>query len=93
MTPQDVASIIRDSNGEVKVEVESCLRRCFPNGNYERAGAKIVEDLTQEADIVLGIKEPPVNEVQATNERGGKKKTWMVFSHTHKGQVSPASLQ
>jgi alpha-aminoadipic semialdehyde synthase len=78
---------LQDSKGSVNVEVESCLRRSFTNMEYENAGALVVPRLSADADVVLGIKEPPVEEVLALNTIGGKKKTWMVFSHTHKGQV------
>lgn len=40
-------------------------------------------------DLILGVKEPPVDEVLALQQAlPGKKRTYMVFSHTHKGQVS-----
>lgn len=38
---------------------------------------------------MLGIKEAPVAEVQRLKAKeAGRKRTWMMFSHTHKGQVS-----
>jgi alpha-aminoadipic semialdehyde synthase len=55
------------------------------------AGASIVPELSERTDLVLGIKEPPVSEVQKLldkDEGSGRKRTWMMFSHTHKGQVS-----
>lgn len=45
--------------------------------------------LTPSVDLVLGIKEPPVPAVLALQAADpGKKRKYMVFSHTHKGQVS-----
>lgn len=44
--------------------------------------------LSKDVDVVLGIKEPPVDQVQALVNSEDKKRTWMIFSHTHKGQVS-----
>jgi alpha-aminoadipic semialdehyde synthase len=37
--------------------------------------------------VVLGIKEAPVEEVIKLLGKEKKKRTWMMFSHTHKGQV------
>lgn len=57
---------------------------------HVQAGATIVPSLTGKVDLVLGIKEPPVPRVQELlNLEPEKKRKWMVFSHTHKGQVSP----
>jgi alpha-aminoadipic semialdehyde synthase len=47
-----------------------------------------VTELSGRTDLVLGIKEAPVSEVQKLlGKEKGKKRTWMMFSHTHKGQV------
>lgn len=49
--------------------------------------------LTGKVDFVLGIKEPPVSRVKELLDLDpGRKRRWMVFSHTHKGQVRPAKL-
>lgn len=56
-----------------------------------KAGASIVPELSERTELVLGIKEPPVSEVQNLLDKdqgSGRKRTWMMFSHTHKGQVS-----
>jgi alpha-aminoadipic semialdehyde synthase len=50
-------------------------------------GAKIVEELSGSTDLVIGIKEAPVQEVQKLLDKEQRKRTWMMFSHTHKGQV------
>lgn len=103
LTPEAVRGLI--SPGKVEVEVESCERRCFPNAVFsevsrdrfkvvlqvahQQAGAKIVPRLSKAVDVVVGIKEPPITEVEALMREGqGKDRTWLVFSHTHKGQVS-----
>lgn len=44
--------------------------------------------LSNAVDVVLGIKEPRVQDVEELIARDDKKRTWMMFSHTHKGQVS-----
>jgi alpha-aminoadipic semialdehyde synthase len=46
-----------------------------------------VPELSGATDLVLGIKEAPVNQVQELMSKEQKKRTWMMFSHTHKGQV------
>ena len=47
----------------------------------------MVPTLSASVDLVMGIKEPPVESVLSLlNEGRGRKRKWMVFSHTHKGQ-------
>ncbi|KAL1408626.1 hypothetical protein Q8F55_005439 [Vanrija albida] len=78
---------VRQLNDISKVEVESCTRRCFPDSAYEAAGARIVPTLSPNVDVVLGIKEPRVKDVHALiGSKADKHRTWMMFSHTHKGQ-------
>ena len=64
-------------------------KRKHVESSHEQAGATVVPALTAQVDLVLGIKEPPVSKVKELLElEMGKKRNWMVFSHTHKGQVS-----
>ena len=66
-----------------------CVTRATKATADVQAGATIVPSLTKNVDIVLGIKEPPVAEVEKLLQaEAGRKPSWMVFSHTHKGQVS-----
>lgn len=85
--------------------MESCKRRCFPDGLYaevgpgpqtaysegpliSQVGAEIVDELSGQSDVVLGIKEAPVKEVEKLKGKDpSRRRTWMMFSHTHKGQV------
>ncbi|WRT66305.1 uncharacterized protein IL334_003260 [Kwoniella shivajii] len=89
LTPDAIRGLIQAQRstgaGELKVEVESCGRRCFSDQLYSEAGAKIVPLLSNEVDVILGIKEPPLAEVHRLT-KDGKKRKWMVFSHIHKGQ-------
>lgn len=49
--------------------------------------------LSNAVDVVLGIKEPRVQDVDELISRDpSSKRTWMMFSHTHKGQVGPSPL-
>jgi alpha-aminoadipic semialdehyde synthase len=52
-----------------------------------QAGAKIVDELSGTTDLVIGIKEAPVQEVEKLLNKEQRRRTWMMFSHTHKGQV------
>jgi len=52
-----------------------------------------VDELSGATDLVLGIKEAPVPAVQKLLSKGQKKRAWMMFSHTHKGQVCALAAQ
>jgi hypothetical protein len=58
------------------------MPKWVPKDQLMQVGAMVVEQL-HDVDVVMGIKEPSVASVQAL----GGTKTWMMFSHTHKGQV------
>ncbi|MEM7040057.1 MAG: hypothetical protein AAF570_24005, partial [Bacteroidota bacterium] len=58
---------------------EGTLKRAFDNAKYEGAGAEITENL-DDARVVFGLKEIELAHIQAN-------KTYLCFSHTHKGQV------
>jgi alpha-aminoadipic semialdehyde synthase len=75
LVPSDVAAL-----GErgVEIEVERSARRVFPDSEYADAGAALVDDV-RPCDLVLGIKEMPVDFFR---ENGA----YMFFSHTIKGQ-------
>ncbi|EIW70700.1 hypothetical protein TREMEDRAFT_29255 [Tremella mesenterica DSM 1558] len=87
LTPSGISSLLSSSR-DLEVEVESCQRRCYPDNAYLSVGAKIVDQLDK-ADVVLGIKEPPADQVRRLGDRNRK---WMIFSHTHKGQEHNMSL-
>lgn len=63
---------------EVKVIAESSPTRCFSDKEYTMAGVEI-KDSVAEADILLGIKEVPVQQLIPN-------KTYLFFSHTRKKQ-------
>jgi hypothetical protein len=62
----------------LKIIVQPCSNRCFTNQEYKSAGIELREDLS-DCDLLLGIKEVPVDQLIA-----GKK--YMFFSHTKKQQ-------
>jgi len=63
---------------DVKIIVQTSSSRCFSDAEYKRAGVEVKEDV-HEADILLGIKEVPVEMLIAG-------KTYLFFSHTKKLQ-------
>ena len=69
---------IEKSDPNIEVTVQRSASRCFSDMEYERAGLKLSDDLS-ECDILLGIKEvPPADLIPG--------KTYLFFSHTRKKQ-------
>ncbi|MGZ8525174.1 MAG: alanine dehydrogenase, partial [Chitinophagaceae bacterium] len=62
----------------VKIVAQSSPVRCFSDKEYLSAGVEIKDDIS-ECDILLGIKEVPVNMLIPG-------KTYLFFSHTKKLQ-------
>ena len=79
LTPDSVKSLI--SNGhEVLVENNGGFEAGFENGQYKSAGAKIVqkaEDIFNDAEIIVKVKEPLSNEVKMIRENQ------IVFTYLH----------
>ncbi|KAI8872471.1 hypothetical protein GQ42DRAFT_174340 [Ramicandelaber brevisporus] len=76
LTPELVKELIAETGTSVIVQPSS--NRIFNDDAYAAAGAIIKEDLT-DADVILGIKEVPASKLIPD-------KTYIMFSHTHKGQ-------
>ncbi len=74
----DQCKWINKNMEEVEVVVQSSPDRCFSDREYSMAGIKVVNDVT-DCDILLGIKEVPVDQLIP-----GKK--YLFFSHTKKMQ-------
>jgi alpha-aminoadipic semialdehyde synthase len=77
LIPADVKSLLEKNDLDVLVQPSEI--RVFQDEEYERAGAKIDESLSS-ANVVFAVKEIPVQLLEA-------KKTYVVFSHTIKGQA------
>ncbi len=77
LTPAQCKWIHKNSK-EVKVIVQSSPHRCFSDKEYRMAGVEVKGDVN-DADILFGIKEVPINELIAN-------KTYLIFSHTKKMQ-------
>lgn len=69
---------IRQHQPNLKVIVQSSPNRCFSDAEYKMAGVEISDDLSS-CDILLGIKEVPVDMLLDG-------KTYLFFSHTKKLQ-------
>ena len=76
LSPQQVEKLIRLQN--LRVVVAPAINRYVPVEAYQRAGAIISDDLTG-CNLILGIKEVPVDELL-------EGKAYCFFSHTIKGQ-------
>lgn len=76
LTPGQIETIIRDSG--VEVTVQPAANRIFPEASYQRAGARIAENL-EDCNIIFGVKEIPLQDFLP-------KQAYCFFSHTIKGQ-------
>ncbi|KAJ1303925.1 hypothetical protein OPQ81_008336 [Rhizoctonia solani] len=86
LTPDAVEDLVESG---VEVLVEECERRVWRNHDYAKAGAKLVpsgKHALEPADIILGIKEVPLNECISTLTPHNTPRTHLMFSHTAKGQ-------
>ena len=78
LTPADVEALVREAG--IAFVVQPSPLRAFPDGDYQKAGARIGEDLS-DCGVVLGIKEMP----PAVFRPGG---AYVFFAHVIKGQPS-----
>ncbi len=81
-TPQQCREI--QERFDVEVLVESSPIRCFPDEEYRAAGVQLTAE-RPDADIYLGVKEVPIDQLVPN-------KTYLFFSHTMKGQAYNRSL-
>jgi saccharopine dehydrogenase (NAD+, L-lysine-forming) len=77
LTPTQAKTVMNRFAG-VEVVAERSEIRCYPDSEYEREGIKLVDSL-DDCDIILGVKEVPVDDLLA-------EKTYFFFSHTIKKQ-------
>ncbi|RKO88157.1 Saccharopine dehydrogenase-domain-containing protein [Blyttiomyces helicus] len=77
LVPDHVERLVKELGA--KVYVQPSTKRVIPDEKYEQAGAIIQEDLSP-ADVIIGVKEVPISSLIAD-------KTYLFFSHTHKGQT------
>src|SRR6187397_1230799 len=77
LTPAQCKWIHRNSS-DVEIIAQSSSVRCFTDREYENAGVQVKDDMS-ECDILMGIKEIPVEQLLP-------RKTYLFFSHTKKKQ-------
>lgn len=70
--------LILEQFPDVELFIQPCEYRCYLDNEYRSAGLQLKEDLS-ECDILMGIKEVPINDLIP-----GKK--YLFFSHTIKKQ-------
>ncbi|MDQ2751795.1 MAG: NAD(P)-dependent oxidoreductase [Bacteroidota bacterium] len=76
LTPKHCQWLSKNYN--CKIIVQPSRKRCFPDEAYQISGAIISENLA-DCNVILGIKEVPVNDLI-------ENKTYLFFSHTKKEQ-------
>ncbi|GGH57141.1 alanine dehydrogenase [Filimonas zeae] len=77
LTPAQCKWLLKN-RPDVHILVESSPGRCFSDEEYRRAGITVTDDISS-CDILLGIKEVPVQQLLPG-------KTYLFFSHTRKKQ-------
>jgi saccharopine dehydrogenase (NAD+, L-lysine-forming) len=77
LTPAQCKWIHKNSDS-VKIIVQSSSTRCFSDREFLMAGVEVKEDVS-DCDILLGIKEVPIEDLNAG-------KIYLFFSHTKKQQ-------
>ncbi|TPX69014.1 hypothetical protein SpCBS45565_g02736 [Spizellomyces sp. 'palustris'] len=77
LMPEHVERLVKEVGAQVYVQPST--KRVVPDEKYQQAGAIIQEDLSV-ADIIVGVKEVPIEQLI-------ENKTYLFFSHTHKGQT------
>ena len=75
IAPSQVSQIIEQYPG-INIFVQPCDKRTFKNKEYEKYGAKILDDLNN-CDLLFGVMEVDVNRLIPN-------KTYVFFSHTYK---------
>lgn len=77
VTPAQCETIL-ESYSDVEIYCQRSDIRCFEDSEYEKAGAKLVDDVSH-CDVIIGVKEVPLNMLVDG-------KTHFFFSHTIKKQ-------
>jgi len=82
LVPVDLQELRRDPNLGFKIQPSAI--RVFTDEEYRQAGIRVDENL-DEADIVIAVKEIPIDLIR-------DKKVYLFFSHTIKGQAKNMPL-
>jgi saccharopine dehydrogenase (NAD+, L-lysine forming) len=70
--------VIKRKYPQIQIVIQPSIIRCYADFEYEEVGIKLQENLS-DCDILLGIKEVPIENLIA-------EKTYLFFSHTRKKQ-------
>ncbi|KAH9461185.1 hypothetical protein Pst134EA_017495 [Puccinia striiformis f. sp. tritici] len=84
LIPDHVQKLVEKFGESLSVKVESSQKRIFDDQSYVKAGAELVAAGGADGDVVMAIKEIPIEDLK--DRRPGKPRTYLFFSHTHKGQ-------
>ncbi len=76
LVPDDIALLIRDHG--LTFSVQSAAHRAFPDAAFTAVGAEVCDELV-DCPIIMGVKEIPPDQLLA-------ERTYVIFSHTIKGQ-------
>lgn len=76
--PPEYAAMVQKRFPNVKIVAQKSDIRCYEDAEYEKEGIRVVDSL-EDCDILLGVKEVPINELIPG-------KTYFFFSHTIKKQ-------
>ena len=77
LTPSQCKWLVKKFTG-LTIKVQSCATRCFSDREYAACGIDVTSDVS-DCDVLIGIKEVPVQQLVAG-------KTYLFFSHTKKEQ-------
>src|SRR5689334_19516101 len=83
LTPPQCKWVHKNSE-TIKIVAQASSSRCFSDKEYQLAGVEVKEDVS-DCDILLGIKEVPLEQLIPG-------KTYLFFSHTKKKQPHNQSL-
>ncbi|MFN8276979.1 MAG: NAD(P)-dependent oxidoreductase [Chitinophagales bacterium] len=83
LTPSQCRTLMEE-HSSVWIAVQPCRHRCFSDDEYRYQGIAVREDLS-DCDLLLGVKEVPLEQLMAN-------KTYMFFSHTIKKQPHNRTL-
>ena len=75
---------LKEQHPNWNIIVEASPNRCYNDQEYSREGIELVTDISQ-ADILLGIKEVPMDQLIAG-------KTYLFFSHTKKPYITHVTI-
>ena len=83
LTPGQAQEAVQTFSG-LEVKVQKSPIRCFPDRDYTQHGLLVSDDIS-DCDIILGVKEVPIQELMPD-------KTYLFFSHTIKKQAYNRNL-